>query len=115
MHSYRHHSLKRLKGSGAHSGGETPVPIPNTEVKPASADDTGCASGRESRSVPGPFILLAPLRTVSQQYAGEAVDKQRYRYAPTEDKKCPTFWLHRFSSPLEAFAFSHFLLAKWMR
>jgi hypothetical protein len=65
--------------------------------------------------VPGLFILLALLLATSQQYAGEAVNEQRYRYAPTEDKKCPTFWLHRFSSPLEAFAFSHFLLAKWMR
>jgi hypothetical protein len=26
--------------SGGHSGGVTPVPIPNTEVKPASADGT---------------------------------------------------------------------------
>ena len=25
---------------GAHTGGETPVPIPNTEVKPARADGT---------------------------------------------------------------------------
>ena len=26
--------------SGRHSGGETPVPIPNTAVKPSSADGT---------------------------------------------------------------------------
>ena len=26
--------------SGDHGGGETPVPIPNTEVKPSSADGT---------------------------------------------------------------------------
>jgi hypothetical protein len=26
--------------SGGDAGGETPVPIPNTEVKPSRADDT---------------------------------------------------------------------------
>ncbi|MDN5302808.1 MAG: hypothetical protein PWQ60_2322, partial [Thermoanaerobacteraceae bacterium] len=25
---------------GGHSGGETPVPMPNTQVKPSSADGT---------------------------------------------------------------------------
>ena len=42
---------------GAHSGGETPDPIPNSEVKPASADDTALETGWESRAVPGFFIL----------------------------------------------------------
>ncbi len=28
------------KGFGGHSGGVTPVPIPNTAVKPTSADGT---------------------------------------------------------------------------
>ena len=38
--------------SGGHGGRVTPVPIPNTEVKPASADGTWGASPRESRTPP---------------------------------------------------------------
>ena len=30
---------------GDHSGGVTPVPIPNTEVKPSNADDTASRRG----------------------------------------------------------------------
>jgi RimJ/RimL family protein N-acetyltransferase len=37
---------------GGHSGGDTPLPIPNREVKPASADGTRGASPRESRTPP---------------------------------------------------------------
>src|SRR5579875_1477079 len=40
---------------GDHSGGATPVPIPNTEVKPASADGTWGAAPWESRTSPGVF------------------------------------------------------------
>ena len=38
--------------SGADSGGVPPVPIPNTAVKPASADGSWTAGFFESRSVP---------------------------------------------------------------
>ena len=38
---------------GGHRGRVTPVPIPNTEVKPATADGTACAGVWESRSLPG--------------------------------------------------------------
>jgi hypothetical protein len=38
--------------SGGNSGGVTPVPIPNTEVKPASADGTWGETPWESRSPP---------------------------------------------------------------
>ena len=38
--------------SGGHSGGVTPVPIPNTEVKPACADGTWGVAPWESRSSP---------------------------------------------------------------
>ncbi len=38
--------------AGDYSGGETPVPIPNTAVKPASAHGTARATGWESRSLP---------------------------------------------------------------
>src|SRR5690606_36783370 len=37
---------------GGHSGGATPVPIPNTEVKPSSADGTRLGTAWESRSLP---------------------------------------------------------------
>src|SRR5580658_4270857 len=40
------------KVSGDHSGRVTPVPIPNTEVKPASADGTWGEAPWESRSSP---------------------------------------------------------------
>ena len=44
-----------MQSLGAFSGGVTPDPIPNSEVKPSSADDT--PSG-ESRPAPGPCIQL---------------------------------------------------------
>src|SRR3954447_20999184 len=37
---------------GGHSDGETPLPIPNREVKPVSADGTRGAIPRESRTPP---------------------------------------------------------------
>ena len=37
---------------GGYSEGETPLPIPNREVKPLSADGTWPARARESRSPP---------------------------------------------------------------
>ena len=40
---------------GGHSEGVTPVPIPNTEVKPLSADGTARATWWESRSPPNYF------------------------------------------------------------
>ena len=39
--------------SGSDSAGETPVPIPNTAVKPCSADGTASSRGWESRTPPG--------------------------------------------------------------
>src|SRR5580704_17611165 len=50
-------SLVMREISGDHSGGETPVPIPNTAVKPTSADGTALATGWESRSLPGISLL----------------------------------------------------------
>src|SRR5262245_40425040 len=42
---------------GGIAGGATPVPIPNTEVKPSWADGTALATAWESRSLPG---LISP-------------------------------------------------------
>src|SRR5438067_8785024 len=46
---------ERLDNFGGHCGGGTPLPIPNREVKPASADGTRRATSRESRSPPNYF------------------------------------------------------------
>ena len=43
----------RRKFSGGYGEGETPVPIPNTAVKPLRVDGTALATGWESRSLPG--------------------------------------------------------------
>ena len=42
--------------SGDNSGGETPVPVPNTVVKAFSADDTSRETSWESRTLPGFFF-----------------------------------------------------------
>ena len=44
-------SLKSVPGG--FTGGATPVPIPNTEVKPSKADDTAAVRQWESRTLPG--------------------------------------------------------------
>ena len=56
--------------AGGYGGGATPVPIPNTEVKPTSADGTWEETPWESRTPPdfsdrkdperGPFDFLRP-------------------------------------------------------
>src|SRR5262245_48054977 len=51
--------LKHLAGD--FSGRVTPVPIPNTAVKPSSADGTCGATHRESRSSPASFHKIALL------------------------------------------------------
>ena len=45
--------MKHHEFPGGHRGRVTPVPIPNTEVKPATADGTACVGVWESRSLPG--------------------------------------------------------------
>ena len=42
--------IKELGGKDAE---DTPVPIPNTEVKLCGADDTWLVTARESRKLPG--------------------------------------------------------------
>ncbi len=53
-------SSTRCTNPGDSSGEATPVPIPNTEVKLSSAEDTERAAFRENRSSPG-FLLLTGL------------------------------------------------------
>ena len=49
---------KVYKLSGSNGGGATPVPIPNTEVKPSSADGTAPVTVWESRSLPEVFFVV---------------------------------------------------------
>ena len=46
--------------SGGYIVGVTPVPIPNTEVKPYGADGTAWATVWESRSLPGLTSMKKP-------------------------------------------------------
>ena len=41
---------------GGYGGGATPVPIPNTAVKPSCADGTAALPWWESRTLPGIFL-----------------------------------------------------------
>ena len=59
--------LKAFTFSGAYSGGATPVPIPNTAVKPSSADGTARATERESRSVPESFYVARGCLNLAQR------------------------------------------------
>ena len=59
------HLLLRLPGD--YGGGETPVPIPNTEVKPSSADGTAWVTAWESKSSPG-SQYKSPCSTLEQGF-----------------------------------------------
>ena len=45
-----------IKISGGNSEGDPPVPIPNTEVKPFSADNTRLETSWEDKTLPDPNI-----------------------------------------------------------
>jgi hypothetical protein len=47
---------------GGDGGGDTPVSIPNTEVKPSSADGTALVTEWESRTPPDYFKALLRIR-----------------------------------------------------
>lgn len=47
----------KINTSGDDGGGDTPVPIPNTAVKPSSADGTCPEGDWESRTLPGGDFL----------------------------------------------------------
>ena len=62
------------KYAGGHRSRVTPVPIPNTEVKPATADVTAWETVWESRSLPA-VIVKGPRRFV---FAGLFHVRPRY-------------------------------------
>ena len=49
---YRLRRIFFLQRSGGNSGEDPPVPIPNTEVKLSSAEDTWRATARENMTLP---------------------------------------------------------------
>ena len=51
---------------GGKSMVDPPVPIPNTEVKRHSADDTASARMCENRSLPGLFCITTPHREMGR-------------------------------------------------
>ena len=51
--------VRTLDNSGGDSERDPPVPIPNTEVKPFSADGTWLETARESRTLPDSTRNLA--------------------------------------------------------
>ena len=59
---------------GAHSAGEIPVPIPNTEVKPSSADYTAM---RETRKVPNykKPLLIGVVFSCWKKLEGSMIEK----------------------------------------
>ena len=61
--------------SGGNDEMVTPVPIPNTEVKHLSADNTWLETARESKSLPDLYSFLAQLVervTVNHDVAGSS-------------------------------------------
>ena len=93
----RHLLFARREISGDHSGGETPVPIPNTAVKPTSADGTALATGWKSRSLPG--ISLFCLHTETAGACAPAVSRLRDGFNEllnaVAPHSCPLQWIHR--------------------
>jgi hypothetical protein len=67
------------KFPGGHRGRVTPVPIPNTEVKPATADGTACAGVWESRSLPGIEYRKARF-TTKRAFSCTAIPRSRSQY-----------------------------------
>ncbi len=82
------HSRFERKVSGDHSGRVTPVPIPNTEVKPASADGTwGRLPGRVGRRRNSSQTNAHPQSAGGHCRAQKAT--WRYRHARGQSARCP--------------------------
>jgi hypothetical protein len=75
--SYGSSSRLGIQVSGVHSGGDPPVPIPNTAVKPACANDSRTAGSLESRSAPD-YMTESP----SQQCDGLSSFNERSNAVP---------------------------------
>jgi hypothetical protein len=77
---------RRPDNFGGHSGRETPLPIPNREVKPACADGTRRATSRESRQPPI-FLRRAAVRRPFFSAPPERLRRRVDRAAPVEHEE----------------------------
>jgi hypothetical protein len=109
-------SEEDIEFPGGYSGGATPVPIPNTVVKPSSADGTALATRWESRTPPGidlkawSTLWIGPFfysPGVSVKMSGDNGSKDRKRdFVPANDleKKLARIGGGR-TTPLKGFNF----------
>ena len=79
--------------SGGNDEGVPPVPIPNTEVKPFSADGTWLVTARESRSPPDSIFLSSSMAEHS------AVNRRVVGSSPTWGAKKPGHKTRSFCIP----------------
>ena len=85
-----------FKFLGDHGGGETPVPIPNTEVKPFSADGTAWVTVWESRTLPR-------IKFASAKAGIEGPSEMMGLFVVTESMHLslvPLFWMILFDQKL---------------
>ena len=82
---------QRPPGAGGHGGRGTPGPIPNPEVKPASAEGTAGATLWETRAPPAPGARCAGLGAGRRERAPGGGGPERV----------PLFRLRGFSGPRE--------------
>ena len=83
---------------GGNSGGDTPVPIPNTEVKTSGADGTAWVTAWESRTLPGIKKGKAHLNKVGLfVFSHSARAARRETQGPPLSPTCPR-WHERFST-----------------
>src|SRR5206468_4971095 len=88
------------KYAGGHRSRVPPVPIPNTEVKPATADGTARETVWESRSLPALFVKLASWKTARELFVvlclvlGASSSCRVLRRAPCTKHQAPsTFFI----------------------
>ena len=64
--------------SGGHGEGETPVPVPNTAVKPLSGESSWLVTAREVSTLPGLMLSKSPATVVLFFYGLGAYPKDHH-------------------------------------
>ena len=87
-----------IENSGGNGERVPPVPIPNTEVKPLSADGTWLETARESRTPPDPFsrkrteyvLFLVSFQPEGKENRKKAKEAESRRTGNVRDKASET-------------------------